>query len=183
MKFTLPLIAAAVSVLAGCSSRYDIPELPDSLMSPAEVELAERASSIRVERAELGVLSKYNPYARGHKDFSQTVYFGTGKSALSDEDKLSLRELVNRSEGYSDYMFVVSGHTDRHGSDALNERLSKERSKAVVDELLYLSVPYGKIVVEEKANREPHVIGVTSYGDRKNRRAEIELIFVPDWEE
>jgi outer membrane protein OmpA-like peptidoglycan-associated protein len=171
-------IGEGISGIFKQKDRYRPQEVPSSLMSKDQVDRISRKSSARTHEARGGELTTYNPIARAHKDFAETIYFDTAKFDLSDKDKNTISELVKRSEKMSDFEFVVSGHTDRHGSHKDNLLLSQNRSLAVVDHLLYKSVPYGKIVIESLSEERPAVGGITRYGDRKNRRVDIYLRFI-----
>lgn len=68
---------------------------------------------------------------------------------------------------------VVTGHTDRSGSDAYNGSLSIRRANAVASALGALGVPGGQLEVSGRGESEPKV--PTADGERNptNRRVEI----------
>ncbi len=179
-KLVFPFLVLSTAFVAGCADRYSIPELPATLMSPAEVGAIDDASSAKTHTAKGAVLEHYDPFARSHKDYREVFHFDTGKHELSVKDKESLDALVKRSEKFSDFEFVVTGHTDRHGKESANDVLSQKRADAVLAYLWEKQVPHSKIVVKAVSERKLAVIGTSKYGDRKNRRVEVELYYIPD---
>ena len=72
---------------------------------------------------------------------------------------------------------VVTGHTDRSGSDAYNMRLSERRAKAVADALVGLGVGQDKLSVDWKGESQPAVPTPDGVKEPLNRRATIGINF------
>lgn len=72
-------------------------------------------------------------------DFDKAVLKPEGKKALDTEVVARLRE-VQKLE-----LVLVTGHTDRLGSQAYNQKLSEKRANAVKDHLAAAGVPKDKI--------------------------------------
>ena len=68
---------------------------------------------------------------------------------------------------------TVVGHTDSTGSDAVNDRLSRERAQAVGDYLSARGVDAARIRVVGRGAREPLASNDTDSGRAANRRVEI----------
>lgn len=109
-----------------------------------------------------------------------TVYFETGESAISDEQKQALAALAKEALENSNkaYLIQVSAFADSRGSAASNEKLSKERAEAVVAYLLQeCGVPVGRIVAPgAMGETNPASSNETKEGQAQNRRAEVKLL-------
>ncbi|WP_234026952.1 OmpA family protein [Erythrobacter sp. HKB08] len=71
--------------------------------------------------------------------------------------------------------FVVTGHTDRSGSDAYNDGLSQRRAQAIADEMGAMGVPASMIETRARGESEPRVPTPDGVRNPQNRRVEIEV--------
>ena len=104
------------------------------------------------------------------------IKFATGKSTLSQSAKTNLASFaktLTTGEDVSAADITVEGHTDSTGSAAVNEKLSKERAKAVADYLVSQGVPSSKITTRGRASEYPVADNGTTAGRAKNRRVEV----------
>ena len=82
--------------------------------------------------------------------------FGFDKSALKDEGKAALDDAAAKIKANPEIKaVVVTGHTDRIGSDAYNQKLSEKRAKQVADYLVTQGVDSGIISSVGKGESEP----------------------------
>ena len=109
-----------------------------------------------------------------------TVYFETGKYALSDEYKQALAALAKEAleTGEKAYLIQVSAFADARGNAASNQVLSKERAEAVTAYLLQeCGIPVGRIVAPGALGEtNPAASNETAEGQAQNRRAEVKLL-------
>ncbi|MCK4747160.1 MAG: OmpA family protein, partial [Bacteroidales bacterium] len=70
----------------------------------------------------------------------------------------------------------ISGHTDNTGTLRINQRLSRERAKSVVDYLVERGIPGEMLVYEGYADSQPVAPNDTSEGREKNRRVEFKVL-------
>ncbi len=68
---------------------------------------------------------------------------------------------------------TVTGHTDTHGSDAYNMRLSKRRAVTVQQELMHDGVPAGEIAIFAKGKHDLLVPTADGVKEPQNRRVQI----------
>jgi outer membrane protein OmpA-like peptidoglycan-associated protein len=66
----------------------------------------------------------------------QDVNFDTGKATIKKESERVLDEVGNILARWPELRIEIGGHTDSRGSDALNQRLSEARAKAVLAYLI-----------------------------------------------
>ncbi len=107
--------------------------------------------------------------------------FAFDKTALKAEGKAALDEAAGKIKANPEIKAViVTGHTDRIGSDAYNQKLSERRAKMVADYLVAQGVDSGIITSTGKGESEPVVQCKGNKATKKliaclqpNRRVEI----------
>lgn len=81
--------------------------------------------------------------------------FAFGKATLLPKGKAKLDEVARQLQGHSFDQILVTGHTDRLGKPALNQRLSMKRAEAVKAYLVSKKVDGSRIRVAGKGSAEP----------------------------
>jgi OOP family OmpA-OmpF porin len=103
-------------------------------------------------------------------DFDKAVLKPEGKAAID-------REVVSRLQNVSKLELVlVTGHTDRIGTQAYNQRLSERRANAVRDYLVSQGVPRDKIETLGMGKTQPVPGVVCNQPYPKERKALIECL-------
>jgi OOP family OmpA-OmpF porin len=77
---------------------------------------------------------------------SADAVFDFGSADLGTRGRASLDALARDLDRVQYDRLVISGHTDRLGSDAFNQRLSEHRANLVRDYLIGRGVPASKIL-------------------------------------
>lgn len=109
--------------------------------------------------------------------FSGDALFGFGKSVLNPDGQVMLDGLVQQVRGASYDTIVATGHTDRLGSSAYNQKLSERRARAVKDYLVSKKVQADRIDAQGKGETQP----VTKPGDcRGAKTAKLIACLQPD---
>jgi len=70
----------------------------------------------------------------------------------------------------------ISGHTDNVGSAAVNNKLSLERAKSVVDYLIQKGIAKERLTSVGYGFDKPIAPNTTEEGRQKNRRTEFKII-------
>ncbi|MDE5662780.1 MAG: OmpA family protein [Muribaculaceae bacterium] len=70
----------------------------------------------------------------------ENIFYDFDKATLRPESKEALDEMARMLSDNPNVTIEMSSHTDRHGSDAYNDRLSDRRAKSVVDYLISVGV-------------------------------------------
>jgi outer membrane protein OmpA-like peptidoglycan-associated protein len=70
---------------------------------------------------------------------------------------------------------LVIGHTDRVGTDAFNDALSRQRAEVVRRALVARGLPADLIVVIGRGEREPIIATADGVAEPRNRRVEIQV--------
>ena len=87
--------------------------------------------------------------------FSADALFAFDKSVLKPEGKAALEEF-SRQLGSARYdVILVTGHTDRFGSNEYNQKLSERRANAVKDFLVSRDIPADRITAQGKGATQP----------------------------
>ena len=134
-------------------------------------------SEARAARAmeSLNKIAQVKEEARGMViTLSGQVLFVTGKSELlpAARDQLDQVAVALKDQGSLKPM-VVEGYTDSVGSDATNQKLSKDRAESVRAYLVSKGVPSDKITSVGKGKANPVASNDTPEGRANNRRVEI----------
>jgi len=104
------------------------------------------------------------------------VTFDFGKSALKPQFYGALNGVAKTLGEYNQTMIEVVGHTDSIGSDAVNNKLSKERADSVAQYLIGQGVQSVRIETLGAGKAYPIADNSTDAGRAKNRRVEIRVI-------
>jgi OmpA-OmpF porin, OOP family len=187
---------AAATLLVGCASQSDrVVLLPDASgkssgavavrTAKGEVVLKDAYAEARVAggnieagrssaeqvKADFGPLLALQP-ARAQQ---WVVYFVQGTQTLTPESLPLLDALKVALTANPAGEVIVTGHTDRVGSVADNDRLSVARADAVRALLVAAGVPNERISVVGRGEREPVVATADEVDEPRNRRVEIKL--------
>jgi outer membrane protein OmpA-like peptidoglycan-associated protein len=103
------------------------------------------------------------------------VFFEPDKSVLMENSFGSLDTLVALLSR-NDIHVKINGHTDNQGSVEYNQKLSKERAKAVRNYLILKGLDKKRISWEGYGASKPKLDNSTESGRQKNRRVEFEIL-------
>lgn len=104
-----------------------------------------------------------------------TLYFVEGKDELTDDSKRLIDSVFAEIARRPVPDIVVIGHTDRVGSDAFNDTLSRQRAEVVRMALLARSMAPDKVTAIGRGKREPIVPTADGVAEPRNRRVEIQV--------
>ena len=112
----------------------------------------------------------------GTKVVLDKIYFETGKAILRPESEDALNQVLRFLQNNTSVKLEISGHTDNTGSLRINQKLSRDRAKAVVDWLVARGIPQEMLMYEGYADTQPVADNNTAAGRTKNRRVEFKVI-------
>lgn len=104
-----------------------------------------------------------------------TLYFIEGKDEFTDESRQLIDRVFAEIAKRPVPDVVVIGHTDKVGSDAVNDPLSRQRAEVVRTALLARGVAADKIMTIGRGKREPIVATAEGVAEARNRRVEIQV--------
>jgi outer membrane protein OmpA-like peptidoglycan-associated protein len=112
----------------------------------------------------------------GTKMVLDHIYFQTGKAVLMPESNDELDQVFRFLENNPGMKLEISGHTDNTGSLRINQRLSRDRAKSVVDYLVKRGISPEMLISQGYADSQPVATNDTSEGRQQNRRVEFKVI-------
>jgi len=111
---------------------------------------------------------------------ARAVYFVTGKAVLATADKGAtdgrLEAIKEILKNYPNAKFAIEGHTDSTGSAKVNQKLSEDRAKVVMDALIAKGVNPANLTSAGYGSTKPVASNKTKQGRALNRRTEIRHI-------
>jgi OmpA-OmpF porin, OOP family len=102
-----------------------------------------------------------------------TLYFVEGKDEFTDESKRIIDNVFAEIAKRPVPDVMVIGHTDKVGSDASNDVLSRQRAEVVRNALAARGIALDKVVAIGRGKREPVVPTADGVAEARNRRVEI----------
>ena len=104
-----------------------------------------------------------------------TLYFVEGKDELTEESRRLVDNIFAEIARRPVPDVVVIGHTDRVGSDAVNDTLSRQRAEVVRKALLARAIAPDNVTAIGRGKREPIVPTADGVAEPRNRRVEIQV--------
>ena len=104
-----------------------------------------------------------------------TLYFVEGKDEFTEESRQLIDRVFAEIAKRPVPDVVVIGHTDKVGTDAVNDPLSRQRAEVVRTALLARGIAADKIVTIGRGKREPIVATAEGVAEARNRRVEIQV--------
>jgi outer membrane protein OmpA-like peptidoglycan-associated protein len=111
--------------------------------------------------------------AQPPKPLSFTLYFSTASTEVTPESQPILEALLAEAAKRQAVEVQVTGHTDRVGTEANNDRLSLERAEAVRDMLVQRGLKSNFIRAVGRGEREPLIPTPDEQPELRNRRVEV----------
>ena len=111
--------------------------------------------------------------AQPPEPMSFTLYFFTASTEVTPDSQPTLEALFAEVAKRQAVEVQVTGHTDRVGTEADNDRLSLERAQAVREMLIQRGLKASFIRAVGRGEREPLVPTPDEQPEPKNRRVEV----------
>ena len=169
-KCALKDIPAGLVVATANAPGYDensVPvDLPAGQSGNAEIQLhPHQESTAALERsiAQTGTATIYG------------IHFDTGSSKLRADSMPALNAVLGLINGRPGSKWIMAGHTDNQGSDALNIPLSKARAASVVSWLTAHGITSDRLEPQGFGSMRPVADNATANGRALNRRVEVSL--------
>ena len=151
----------------------------ESALKTQEAQLARASTQVRFQQAMDEAREQISPDdALVYQQGNQLVFrlkrmnFPSGTAVIPETSKLLLIKVATIIKNLDAETVTVQGHTDSVGSDALNQKLSTERAKAVATYLQSFGGGY-KIQYIGYGESQPIASNTTEAGRAVNRRVDI----------
>lgn len=112
----------------------------------------------------------------GTKIVLRNIFFDFAKYSLRPESTAELERLIKLLNDLPTMRIEISGHTDSKGSADLNQKLSENRAKAVVDYLIAKGIDAKRLEYKGYGMNEPIATNDTDEGRQLNRRTEFKIL-------
>ncbi len=122
------------------------------------------------------------PIVVGSKIVLNNIFFDFDKATLRPLSNVELNKLFELLIKYPGMIIEISGHTDSKGTSEYNQKLSQERSQAVVDYLIGRNINKNRMVAKGYGESEPVAPNTNKDGSdnpvnrQLNRRVELKII-------
>jgi len=100
------------------------------------------------------------------------IKFDVNKATLRPESMGPINGIYELMQKNPELNFSVEGHTDSDGDDQLNQKLSEERAKAVMDRLISMGISSNRLKSKGWGESKPIDKNDTAEGKAQNRRVE-----------
>lgn len=107
-----------------------------------------------------------------------TVYFEVGSAVISQEGASTLADIARQAKDLQGYMIGVEGYADASGGAAVNQKLSLDRSQAVVNWLAQNGgIPFFRMLAPgAMSTAKPAASNETAAGRSQNRRVVVNVL-------
>lgn len=103
------------------------------------------------------------------------VFFDWDQATITPEARAILEEAATEAKRIGAVRIVATGHADRSGPSAYNERLSQRRADNVRSELVSLGIAGSEIATFAKGETDPLVATADGVREPRNRRVQVVL--------
>jgi outer membrane protein OmpA-like peptidoglycan-associated protein/Tol biopolymer transport system component len=114
--------------------------------------------------------------AVGSKIVLKNIFFDYAKYSLRPESTNELERLIKLLNDVPSMRIEISGHTDNRGSAELNQKLSENRAKSVVDYLVSKGISASRLEYKGYGKEQPVATNDTDAGRQENRRTEFKIL-------
>jgi outer membrane protein OmpA-like peptidoglycan-associated protein len=106
----------------------------------------------------------------------ENVFFETGSAQLLPASEPELQKLLYTLKTNQSMIIEIRGYTDNVGDEAMNQRLSQDRAKAVYSWLTGKGMPVTRISYKGFGETNPVASNDTEEGRKQNRRTEFYIV-------
>ena len=107
-----------------------------------------------------------------HIRINQKIHFAYNKAKIRKDSYWILNQVVKVLNDYPKFTLSIEGHTDSHGSDNYNLKLSKRRAAAVMKYLIGQGIASSRLTSNGFGESRPIDTNKTNEGRAANRRVE-----------
>jgi len=147
----------------------------DRAYAGARVEEDSKPEPIMLNKAEVDRLFAQAIAAQPPRPVSFLLYFREGTDDYTPDSKAAFEQVFAEIARRQAAEIVVIGHTDRVGSAAQNDELSRKRAERVRKDFIDRGIPASAISVAGRGDREPIVQTGDQVSEPTNRRVEINV--------
>ncbi len=119
-----------------------------------------------------GGVKYYDKFLQDGKIVSNGIRFDVGKATLRPESMGVLNKIYKLLSEHPEVNFSIEGHTDADGDFDFNQKLSEERAKTVMNQLVSMGISADRLTSKGFGESKPINTNDTPEGKANNRRVE-----------
>ncbi|HLF51489.1 OmpA family protein [Flavobacterium sp.] len=140
-------------------------------------------NGVELNAPEFGIENKLNTWLMDEsKIVDKTTWFNfdrllfdTGKATLRPESQEQLKNIVEILKAYPKVELKIGGYTDNVGDPAFNLKLSDDRAKSVMNEMVKMGIAANRLEAEGYGEQFPVASNDTEEGKAQNRRIAVRV--------
>ena len=136
----------------------------------------DKCPSVKGTVANLGCPEITEEQIKKLNEYAKTILFNSGKSTFKEQTFPVLQNIASILKEYPGARFIIEGHTDSDGSNALNQTLSENRAAAGKGYLIENGIENSRLESAGFGETKPITTNKTAKGKAQNRRVEVKLI-------
>ena len=117
-------------------------------------------------------MTLYEQVVSKGKFTTRDINFDVAKSTIKPESFTTINRIATFMKEHPGISFRIDGHTDSDGSDAFNQKLSEDRSKAIRSALIKFGIHESRLESKGWGESKPIATNATKEGKALNRRVE-----------
>ena len=119
-----------------------------------------------------GGVKYYDRFLQDGKIVSNGIRFDVGKATLLPESMGVINEIYGLLAEHAEVKVSVDGHTDSDGDFDMNQQLSDDRARAVMNQLVAMGIAQDRLISKGFGESKPMDTNDTPEGKANNRRVE-----------
>jgi outer membrane protein OmpA-like peptidoglycan-associated protein len=170
------LVATSVGFTTG---DLETAQTMQAALTETQEHLAETDSKVAANTRDIGTLNRrFDDLGEYDVKAEATLYFPVGSAVIDAEGAAELGRVSTVAKGLKGYLVGVEGYADASGSAAVNQKLSLERSQAVVNWLAQQGgIPFVRMLAPgAMSTAAPAASNETADGRAQNRRVVVRVM-------
>jgi outer membrane protein OmpA-like peptidoglycan-associated protein len=133
---------------------------------------ANKTGYVKNVRIAKGAVPLYDKFLTDGKFVTTGIKFDVNRATIRPESMGTINYVVKMMQEHAELNFSVEGHTDSDGDEAMNQKLSEARSKAVAEKMTELGISSARLTSKGWGENKPMAGNDSPEGKAQNRRVE-----------
>jgi len=119
-----------------------------------------------------GGVKYYDRMMQDGKIIANGIRFDVNKATIKPESMGIINKIYDLLSQHSEIKFSIEGHTDSDGNNDFNQKLSEDRAKSVLEQLVSMGIKKGRLNAKGFGESKPIDNNSSAEGKANNRRVE-----------
>lgn len=116
------------------------------------------------------------PIKEGASFEIKEILFDSNSDKIKPDSRFYLQQLASYLHKNKNLRLAIIGHTDLHGTEMFNQKLSEKRAKSVFRYLTASGLAANRFTIEGKGESQPKIANTGPEIDQRNRRTEFKIL-------